>query len=88
MAAPAAPQGDVWYLTCHVATMHYLTDFDLQDLTGQVTVLSHPNENYQWVLGSGGFATVYKRQWHDSRESASKDGPPVGMLSPSPSPNL
>jgi hypothetical protein len=60
-----------------------LFDIDLQDLTRQVTVLSHPNENYQWVLGSGGFATVFKGQWRDSRESASQDDPPVGRLSPS-----
>lgn len=39
---------------------------DAQDLTGQVIILPQPGMTYRWVIGTGGFATVYRGEWRPS----------------------
>jgi serine/threonine protein kinase len=45
-----------------------------RDLIGQVTILLQPGKRYRWVIGTGGFSTVYKGKWHRSL-----DDPPLDV---------
>lgn len=46
-----------------------------EDLTGQVTVLTYPNQQYVWTIGEGSFSNVVKGEWR--KKGAAENGPPT-----------
>jgi hypothetical protein len=50
----------------------------LQDLTGEVTILTYPNHTYLWTVGEGSFSNVVKGEWR--KKSSAENEPPVSMI--------
>jgi hypothetical protein len=63
-------------------TIYCRTVFDhfLQDLTGQVTILTYPNQKYAWIIGEGSFSNVVKGEWR--KKGAAENDPPVSISLP------